>query len=110
MSSSTGLYKSRLFNFLNRYSIRLKDNWDNTLRHLKATADWGVQILLYPVYLLVQTGRVAGHQLEQTVVEKAKLPAATPQSELQQQPITADRPIEQVLKAIEPWLPLKESR
>lgn len=93
-------YKSRLFNFLNRQSLNLSDRLIMAARHLKVAAEWGVQILLYPVYLLLQTGRMAGQKLQQTVAS-AQLPAASPQSEPQQQPATADRPLAQVLKVVE---------
>ncbi len=108
-SPSTDPYKSRLFNLINRQSLHLRDRWDRTAQNLRVAAEWGVQILLYPVYLLVQTGRMAGHQLQQTV-EQTQLPVSTAKSEDRQQPSTADKPIEQVLKAVESGLPAPYSR
>ncbi|MGB7443605.1 MAG: hypothetical protein WA919_21280 [Coleofasciculaceae cyanobacterium] len=58
-----GRYQSRLFNFINRQSQKLADQSRRALRHLKIAAVWGAQILLYPVYLLVQTGLSVGRQL-----------------------------------------------
>ncbi len=108
-SPSTDPYKSRLFNLINRQSLHLRDRWDRTAQNLRVAAEWGVQILLYPVYLLVQTGRIAGHQLQQTF-EQAQLPVSTAKSEDRQQPPTADKPIEQVLKAVESGLLAPYSR
>lgn len=62
-SDSSGRYQSRLFKFLNRQSVRLNDRVDRTIRNIKVAAVWGVQILLYPMYLLVQGGLSVGRQL-----------------------------------------------
>ncbi|MDY7012026.1 MAG: hypothetical protein SVX43_00265 [Cyanobacteriota bacterium] len=64
MSDSDALYKSRLFNFLNRQMLRGRDRAAQTLRYLQVALLWSVQILAYPVYLLVQTGRAIGRKLE----------------------------------------------
>ncbi len=90
MATSTGPYKSRFFNFINRQVIRFQDQVGKTIRHLKVATKWGVQILLYPIYLVVQTGRMVGHKLK---------PGTCLESE--QQP--TDQPIERVLKAVQPW-------
>jgi hypothetical protein len=99
-SPAPGPYKSRLFNFLNRQSLQFKDRFEKTGRHLKVALEWGVQILIYPMYLLVQTGRMAGRQLGKTV-EKAQLPASSSPTETQPTAPPADQPIAQVLQAIE---------
>lgn len=65
-SAPTGRYQSRLFNFLNKQSQRLTDQYDRTIRHLKVATVWGAQILLYPVYMMVQAGLSAGRQLSQS--------------------------------------------
>jgi hypothetical protein len=99
-SSATSPHKSRLFNLINRQSIRWRDRLDSSARHLKVMVEWGAQILLYPVYLLVQAGRVAGRQLGQ-VVENSRflsLPGATDATLA----LASDRPIEEVLEAIRP--------
>ncbi len=71
-SPPNGPYQSRLLNFLNRQSIRLSDRWSKTVRQLKVTLKWGAQILLYPIYILVQTGRLVGRQLEQKFLPPSK--------------------------------------
>ncbi|MGK7892869.1 MAG: hypothetical protein AB4372_04290, partial [Xenococcus sp. (in: cyanobacteria)] len=50
----SGIYKSRLFNFLNRQRIRFSNQLGITLRHLQLTTKTGVQILLYPIYRITK--------------------------------------------------------
>ena len=95
-SPSTGPYKSRFLNFLNRQVLHVSDRVEKSVRQIKVAAEWGAQILLYPVYLFVQTGRVARHQLHQSV-GRGKLPPSS--SNKPQQPPT-DRPIQQVLAVV----------
>lgn len=99
-SASTNPYKSRLFNFINRQSLRWGGRWDISVRHLKVAAEWGVQILLYPLYLLLQTGRITVHQLRHKF-EQLQLSSSTSQSESQQNSIVADEAIRKVLEAVE---------
>ncbi|HAC62379.1 MAG TPA: hypothetical protein DCF68_02295 [Cyanothece sp. UBA12306] len=61
--SSSNTYKSRLFNFLNRQSVELGDQIYRSARHLKLAAKWGIQLLIYPVYLAVQAGSTARKRL-----------------------------------------------
>ncbi|NJR64937.1 MAG: hypothetical protein HC772_05860 [Leptolyngbyaceae cyanobacterium CRU_2_3] len=60
-------YQSNLFNFLSRQSMRLRDQTGQTWRQAKMAAVWGVQILLYPLYVGFQATRLAGKQLRHTV-------------------------------------------
>lgn len=103
--SSSGPYQSRLFNLLNRHRIRWSDRVTQTVRQIKVATEWGVQTLLYPIYLMVQMGRSTRQQLEQQVYSSAALP---PGSELevdtQMQFSAVDAPIEQVLQAVKPFL------
>lgn len=73
MSSPNSPYKSRFFNWLNRQYIGLSDRLGKNLRHLQVAAKWGVQLLLYPVYFLVQTARIAGRQLGNKTKTQKKL-------------------------------------
>ncbi|NJO81004.1 MAG: hypothetical protein HC827_22560 [Cyanobacteria bacterium RM1_2_2] len=63
---STGRYQSRVFNFLSQQSLRLRDRSVQTWRQVKVAAVWGVQILLYPVYVGFQGTRLIEKQLQQT--------------------------------------------
>ena len=102
---ATSPYKSQLFNFLNRQSLRWRDRLGTVVRHLKVAAEWGTQILLYPAYLVVQAGRMAGRQLGQATVP-AKLLDTPPQAEPPSPTPRADQPLQQVLEGISSWLPV----
>ncbi|BAU64168.1 hypothetical protein STA3757_15390 [Stanieria sp. NIES-3757] len=102
-SSSAERYKSRLFNFLNRQSIRFGSEIGKTVRQLKIATEFGVQILLYPVYLMVQAGRSTRQQLEQKPQPSKYLTSGELDSEALSSQST-DQPIEQILKAVEPLL------
>lgn len=100
-SAPSGRYQSRLFNFVNRQSQRLTDQYDRAVRQLKVTAVWGVQILLYPVYLMVQAGLSAGRQLAQSAEAGwPQFKALTNAQPQQETPPAADTPIQQVLAAV----------
>jgi hypothetical protein len=95
-------YKSRLFNFLNRQSIRWQDRVGQAWRNAKVAAVWGVQVLLYPIYLLVQTARFGGYQLQQAIGRtwQQLLPSRSSPSPLPEIPPPVDTPIQRVLNAL----------
>ena len=99
-SAPPGRYQSRLFNFLNRQSQRLGDRYDRTVRQLKVAAVWGVQILLYPMYLMVQGGLAAGRQLSQSAQAGWPQFKAFTNQPPQETPPAADTPIQRVLEDI----------
>lgn len=108
MSSSNNPYKSRLFNFLNRQTIRFQDKLGITTRHLRSTTEMGIQLLLYPFYLMVQSGRVARQQLESRV-QSSLLLSGVKTSNSDSSITTASVPLDEVLNLVEPWLEAKES-
>lgn len=90
---SSGRYQSRLLNFVHQQSRRLTEQWDHTYRHLQVATKWGVELLLYPVYRLLNPTELAGKTLE----------GQEPQTRLKLQPETptnVDTPIQQVLEAV----------
>ena len=91
-------YKSRLFNFLNRQSILWNERSQRTFRYARVAATWGAQVLLYPIYLVVQTGKLAQKQLGTSSgsTSSVSLPTETNPEET---------PVESVLHTIESWLP-----
>ena len=99
-SGSPGRYQSRLFNFLNRQSRRLTDQYDRTVRHLKVAAVWGTQILLYPVYLVVQAALSAGRQISSAAQAGWSPLKAFTSSQPPEPPPAADTPIQQVLSEV----------
>ncbi|MBV5261783.1 hypothetical protein FLX56_25555 [Synechococcus moorigangaii CMS01] len=74
--SAPGPYQSKLFNFLNRQSIQWSNRLTQAARRLKITVEWGTQIALYPMYLLVQTSRVAVRQIAAAQAERQRLALA----------------------------------
>ncbi len=107
MSSSTSPYQSKFLNFLNRQTNRLKDQCDRAARAVKVATVWGIQVVLYPIYLAVQTARFAGHQLQQaTEYTFQQLQGAKP-SQVETPPPT-DTPIQQVLNLLSREVQLEE--
>ncbi|MDB9339375.1 MULTISPECIES: hypothetical protein [Cyanophyceae] len=92
-SGYSGRYQSRLLNFVHQQTRRLTQQWDHTFRHLQVATKWGVELLLYPVYLLLNPTESAGKTLEgQEPKARLKLQPETPP--------TVDTPIQQVLEAV----------
>ncbi len=91
---SASPYKSRLFNLLNRQSIKVKTRLGRSLRQLQNTAALGLQILLYPIYFLVQSARAAQQTLSHSLHHK-QLPFSTPVEE------EIPYPLERVLEKVD---------
>lgn len=72
MASSSRPYQSRLLKHLLRQSRQLSDRYQQSLRQAKIAVTWGVQVVLYPVYALFQTSRVAKRQLGQPQASRPK--------------------------------------
>ncbi|HEY9830917.1 MAG TPA: hypothetical protein V6D26_10075 [Stenomitos sp.] len=108
-SDSPGRYQSRFFNFLNRQSVRLSARVDRAVRQIKVAATWGVQILLYPAYLLTQVSLSAGRQLSsEAEAGWPKLKEIThKEPEHEETAPQADTPIQRVLREVT-TLPLPE--
>ncbi|MBW4464943.1 MAG: hypothetical protein KME07_05820 [Pegethrix bostrychoides GSE-TBD4-15B] len=94
----SGRYHSKLFNFLSRQSLQLRHQSAKTWRQAKVAAVWGVQILLYPVYVTFQSARLLNRQLQQAVRQAvprlrsaARVLSATPL-------LPADAPIQNLLQ------------
>lgn len=64
-------YKSKLFNFLNRRSLQWRDRLIRSAQYFRVGVEWSFQILIYPVYSMVQAGRVTRQQLKQGFTQKA---------------------------------------
>lgn len=97
-------YQSNLFNFFSRQSTKLRDRSDQTWRQMKLAAVWGLQILLYPIYVGFQTARLATKQLRHTarqVLPKLGAVVQTVQPVKQQEFLLADTPIQRSLQLIE---------
>ncbi|MDV3001529.1 MAG: hypothetical protein N5P05_003135 [Chroococcopsis gigantea SAG 12.99] len=91
---SASPYKSRLFNLLNRQSIKVKVRLGRGLRQLQNTVDLGLQILLYPIYFIVQSARQAQKTLTRSLHYKQLPFAAPPEAEILY-------PLERVLEIVQ---------
>lgn len=90
---SSGRYQSRLLNFVHLQSRRLTQKWDHSFRHLQVATQWGVELLLYPLYRLLNPTAPPPKTLESK--------AAPPRLQLQPQtPPAVDTPIQEVLAAV----------
>jgi len=96
MSSYSSRYQSKLLNFISQQSQKVVDKCDRALRHLKFVAEGALQATLYPVYLLVQTARAIGRQLQQVGNKTAAQLEDAVKDESLNYP-DADAPIQQVL-------------
>jgi len=63
--AASGRYKSRLLNYLVERSQKLSDRAGQRLRQARTGVVWGVQVLLYPLYVAFQTSRLVGQRLSQ---------------------------------------------
>lgn len=108
MSVSSRPYKSRLFNFLNRQSLQLRDRLGETFRHLKVAAEWGAQILVSPFYWLLHPNQWNGPSLGASSSSSTTntLPSSVADTYISYPPV--DQPLENLLTTIEPWFELSE--
>jgi hypothetical protein len=103
-ASSDSPYKSRLFNFLNRQSIRLSDRLGTTIRHLKTATETGLQLFLYSAYMTIQSGRSFRRQLEQKVKPSSLYLPFADEYQSQVELLSTDESIEEVLTKVQDWL------
>ncbi|MBD2680307.1 MULTISPECIES: hypothetical protein [Nostoc] len=99
-SGSSGRYQSRLFNFVNQQSRRLTEQWENTFRHLQVATKWGVELLLYPVYLLFVSSESDAKTLH-TKEPQSRLNLPSNDTDFQPETdLNVDTPIEHVLETV----------
>ncbi|MEH1779674.1 MAG: hypothetical protein V7K67_07665 [Nostoc sp.] len=99
-SGSSGRYQSRLFNFVHQQSRRVTQQWEHTYRHLQVATKWGMEVLLYPVYLLFQSSESSGKTLH-TKEPQTRLKLQPYDTDFQPEtPPNADSPIQNVLEAV----------
>jgi hypothetical protein len=98
-SGSSGRYQSRLFNFVHQQSRRVTQQWEHTFRHLQVATKWGVEVLLYPVYLLFQTSESSGKTL-QTKEPQTRLKLQPNDTDFQPEIPNVDGPIQHILETV----------
>ena len=94
-------YQSRLFNVILQQSRELTEQWQRNLRQAKVTSMWGMQMGLYPIYLLFQVTRFTQLALRQGDVQGQRLLKAVVDPSQDSWTSIADGPIRNVLGAIQ---------
>lgn len=89
---SPNTYKSRIFNTVSQQYRQFLDGCDRTFRQVRLTASHATQILLYPLYVLIQGAKMVGKQL------KAHTNIGIPQ--LNDSPQTTDTTVEDLLQTL----------
>lgn len=100
---NSGPYQSRVFNFVAKRSRQLGDRLSLALRHAKVASNWGIQLLLYPLYVVVQGTRVATQRLQpkqQPTPSEVSVPPANDDVAGSNSDMAVDTPIQNVLEAL----------
>ncbi|MEH2013644.1 hypothetical protein [Nostoc sp.] len=98
-SGSSGRYQSKLFNFVHQQSRRVTEQWEHTFRHLQIATKWGVEVLLYPVYLLFHSSESSGKTLH-TKEPQTRLKLQPNNTDFQPEMPNVDTPIQHVLETV----------
>lgn len=98
-SESQSRYKSRLFNLINRQYIQINGELRKKGRQLKLNIELGAKVLLYPIYLVAQTGRIARYKL-QSFVKGKKLKFNFSKNQQEQSLPDVDEPIINLLERV----------
>ncbi|MEH2311163.1 MAG: hypothetical protein V7K35_07110 [Nostoc sp.] len=98
-SGSSGRYQSKLFNFVHQQSRRVTEQWEHTFRHLQVATKWGVEVLLYPVYLLFHSSESSGKTLH-TKEPHTRLKLQPNDTDFQPEMPNVDIPIQHVLETV----------
>ncbi|WP_062292790.1 hypothetical protein [Nostoc piscinale] len=106
-SGSSGRYQSRLFNFVHQQSRRLTQRCEQTFRQVQVATKWGVEALLYPLYLVLQSAESKVKTLY-SKEPQSRLKLAPNDCDRHETPPTADTPIQVVLEAVQK-LPSEET-
>ncbi|NJM95773.1 MAG: hypothetical protein HC792_06595 [Acaryochloridaceae cyanobacterium CSU_5_19] len=99
--SAESRYQSQLFNLILQRSQALTEQWQRNLRQAKVTTLWGMQLGLYPLYLLFQVSRLSQQLLHQGDLQGQRLLRAVADPSQDNLSIDADGPIRKVLAAVQ---------
>ncbi|MEM1169548.1 MAG: hypothetical protein AAGJ08_10840 [Cyanobacteria bacterium P01_H01_bin.35] len=90
-------YKSKVLNFVATKYRQILNRSDATLRHLKFAATNTAQLLLYPIYVLLQTSRLTLKQLRQKTITDIPQITKKVNKKVSKNHQTADQPIQERL-------------
>jgi hypothetical protein len=94
-------YQSRLFNFFSRQSQRVGDSFGRSWRSVKVAANWSLEALLYPVFILVKNAvDSAGKQLKPQTAPQQPLLNSHEGNTIDAVPVKSDTAIVHVLEII----------
>ncbi|MES1024130.1 hypothetical protein ABN584_14670 [Gloeocapsa sp. BRSZ] len=96
MSSASGRYQSKLFNFIHQQSRRFTQQCDRAFRQIQFATSWIAPAVLYPFYALFQSTRKLNF-----APKPASPQLQAPQQNSSPQTTSADTPIQQVLQLFE---------
>jgi hypothetical protein len=110
--ASSGRFQSQLFSALSQRSLKWRDRLQRLVRQAKLASLWGVQIVIYPIYVVFQTGRLLDRQLK-TATRRVAPPLQAAKHTLQRlvrsqptpPPPEADAPIRHVLQTAKLLIP-----
>lgn len=91
-------YKSQVFNLINRQYFRFRDRAQISVRKLKTVTVWGVQLVAYPLYWLVQTSTQLGKQLQSRAFQVLSPSKGENRDSVGSQPTVV------ALNSLHPWL------
>ncbi|AFZ30904.1 hypothetical protein Glo7428_2393 [Gloeocapsa sp. PCC 7428] len=96
MSSASGRYQSKLFNFIHQQSRRFTEQCDRAFRQIQFATSWIAPAVLYPFYALFQSTRKLKFSPKPASPQlQASQPDSSPPTP------SADTPIQQVLQLFE---------
>ena len=96
---TSGPYKSKTLNLISEKHRQILDQSDRAFRHLKLAGSNTLQLLLYPIYVLVQTSRLAVKELKQIIFKHIpQIPEKIKKKSLNHQ--TVDQDIPQILTTV----------
>ncbi|MUL38990.1 hypothetical protein [Gloeocapsopsis dulcis] len=95
MSSASGRYQSKLFNFVHQQSRRFTQQCDRAFRQIQFATSWISPAVLYPFYALFQKSKQFSQKPASPQLQ------ATQQDSSPPTPPSADTPIQQVLQLFE---------
>ena len=94
---TTGPYKSKTLNLISEKHRQILDQSDRGIRNLKVAASNTLQLLLYPIYILLQASRLAVKQLQQKIFDKIpQLQSKVNKNSINNQ--TVNKPIQPILE------------
>ncbi|MGB3513045.1 MAG: hypothetical protein WBA93_28300 [Microcoleaceae cyanobacterium] len=94
---TTGPYKSKTLKYASEKHRQILDQSDRSFRHLKVAGRNTLQLLLYPIYVLLQASRLAVKQLQEKFV--AKIPQISEKSNKKSQKNqTVDKAIQAIVE------------